>query len=385
MLSTNLSTVLKPYKALINRAALSKTFQCLQLSPGKVLGCSTATILETNADHGLMETVYIDATTFLLVMDSLPDGKEVKLSVTDDVLHWECGSARGRLATMLIDDMPKFPKVPTDAGAWTPTKDFVTALRLGALSADSNALLSIGMYGVVIDNRGPLVIMSSDNVTISACTVGDVKLPGPDIITLTPEPAALLADLIQTESGTLEFTSDAVFYEDKYCRYFIKQVPPLRYDSLEQLNKFLAATMVAGIGSDAVHSFVKRAGALAENRRHTYIALEASDGQLALSFEEGVASADEFYLVKDLMVGTMPPIQLDAAKLARVLPHITEVVLDHITSRGALVMRGHSPEFSYLIGGRTQAGQAVKPPAPAAPGPDPTPAVATKGRRKATV
>lgn len=355
MLSTNLAVLLKPYKLLANKHALSPTYRCLQFTPGKVVGCSAAAILETKCDHGIEAPVCVDAGAFLAVMDSLPDHQEVKMSVAGDgVLAWSCGSAKGRMAPMIIEDMPSIPTRRAKAGSYKPGADLVQALRLGSLSGDSNSLLSVGMFGVVLDNReGALVIHSSDNVTISACSL-DIDTGGPAKFTLTPEPAELLATIIMPGEGTLTFDDGAAYYADKHVRALIKSVPDLRFDALELLTSFELAETVAPLSMDAIHSFVKRAGALAENKRHTYIALAASKGQISLEFNEGVASAEEFYLVDKLDVPDLGPIYLDAAKLTRALAHTTEVVLDY-ADRNTLIFRGSDPDFQYVIGGRTEA------------------------------
>ena len=352
MLSSNLATLLRPYRLLANKHALSPIYRCLQFTPGKILGCSASTVLETKCDHGLAETICVDATAFLTILSSLPEAKEVTFSVTDGVLHWVCGPAKGRLASLAVDDMPTITRRAI-RGAHKPSAAFAKALQLGAISCDSNSLLSVGMYGIVIDNRGPLIIHSSDNVTVSVCTVGDVKLPAPDIMTLAPGPAELLAMLIMPDDSTIEFTDDTIFYVDKYCKAILKCVPPLKYDALSTVKEYAQADTTALIPPDLIGGFIKRATALAENKRHTYIALQASNGKLSLEFSEGLSSADEFYLVEDLIVPDLDPIDLDASKLTRAMQHITEIVLDHV-ERGVIILQGKSPDFKYLIAGRAK-------------------------------
>lgn len=351
MLSNKLAAQLKPFKLLVNKQALSPTYRSLKLSPGLITGCSNAVVLEASMDHGLEQTTYIDAAAFLSIMDSLPSQMEVTFTLANNVLEWVCGSAKGKLAAIVIEDMPCISAERVEAG-YNPTFGFIKSLRLGALSCDSNSLLSVGMFGVVIDNRGPLTIHSSDNITVSSSIVdeGDL-LDGPEIITLTPDPIELLATICMPGRGLLTFDEKTVFYQDDLCRAMIKQVPKLKYDSLSMVQNYEQSDNIAKIPPEAINSFIKRAGALAEHKRETHIELSTSNGKLSLSFAEGVASAEEFYLVDGLDIPEMAPVVLDAARLARALSNVSEVVLDHV-SRSVLVLRGSDPDFSYLIAGR---------------------------------
>jgi len=209
------------------------------------------------------------------------------------------------------------------------------------------------MYGIVIDNRGPLVIHSSDNVTVSVCNLGDDLLPAPEIMTLAPDPADLLNLLIMPDESTMEFTDDTIFYADKYCKAIIKCVPRLKYDALTTVKEYQSADTIAVIPPELIAGFIKRATALADNKRHTYIQLHASNGKLSLEFTEGLSSVDEFYLVENLVVPDLAPIHLDAGKLARAMQHVTEIVLDHV-ERGVVILQGKNPDFKYLIAARAK-------------------------------
>ncbi len=55
--------------------------------------------------------------------------------------------------------------------AWVVPKAFATALDLSSASCDNNTLKSIGMFGIVIDNRDVCRVYSCDNVTVSVAQI----------------------------------------------------------------------------------------------------------------------------------------------------------------------------------------------------------------------
>jgi hypothetical protein len=348
MLSNNLAGLLGPYKRLTSKHALSPTYRALELAPGLVRGCSPAAILETRMEHGLKEAVFVDAATFLAIIDSLPGGKEVELSREEASLAWSCGAARGRIALLNIADMPRIPD-SKPAGGWKPSGEFVKAMRLGGMSCDNQALLSMGLYGIVIDRENGLVY-SSDNVTIS---IADFDPKGmddatPPQMTFTPEVIDLLAGVIMAGKGEAWSDRGGLHYEDEFCSLFVKEVPPLKNSALEMFSRFMDDDIKAKLSPDAIAAFIKRAGAMAESRRQTSISLGAREGKLELIFNEGTAQSDELFLIEE-KVPDMQPVSLDGGKLARALGHITTAVLDHM-ARQVLVLTG--PGFTYLLGGR---------------------------------
>ena len=162
----------------------------------------------------------------------------------------------------------------------------------------------------------------------------------------------MLCSIIDTKDGVLFVDDDSMFYEDKLRSLFIKQVPKLSRDIGETLDKFSGGDVIAKLPPDRVLAFIKRATALAEQRKQTYVAIGVEDGRLTLSFDEGTASSDEWCLVEGLNDDlTIEPIKVEALRIARALEHSDELVLDHI-ERHALVLRGSDPEFHYLVSGR---------------------------------
>lgn len=308
-------------------------------------------MLEASADLGLRETIYVDAATLIAVAESLPSDKEIKLQADEGVLNWKCGHSRGKLALAGIDSMRDMPRMQEDA-EWTPKSGFIAALNLGRLSCSSDSLASAGMYGVVVDSRGKNpIIISSDNTTVSSCEFVSKGFAAPDLVTLNPLAVALMGEVIKQDVGKMTFADEGVHYVDDGIRCYVSQVSPLKYDLAEVRKKFRKPEMLVPLPRERVMAFTKRAAAMAESRRHVYVSLGANKGRLTMTFTEGVAQSDEWYLIDEVKVPEMTPIKLDAMKLARALQHVDMVALDFIEREQAVLLRSDNPKFEYLMSG----------------------------------
>lgn len=339
---------LAPFKILSNKNAMSAMYKSLELAPDYVRGCSKYGILEVVMKLGIDEVMHVNAATFIAVIDSLPAEEDLELANVDGVLLWACGSAKGKIALMAVEAMPEITRRNRPDG-WPVTAGFAEGLRLGAISCDSASLASVGMHGVIIDNRGSLSIRTSDNITVSSCEVGGKIPAAPEVITIDPEAAGLLASII-TKDGILEFDAISVYYRDAGCKLLLKQVASLKHDLAKIMRNFEKQELVAEIPRDRITSFIKRTAALSESKKGVYVTLHAESGQLALSFSEAQAGSDEYYLVDGLQIPDGLEIKIEASKLARALAHVEEVVLDHV-DKGAVIFRGKSPAYTYMVSG----------------------------------
>ncbi len=103
------------------------------------------------------------------------------------------------------------------------------------------------------------------------------------------------------------------------------------------------------IAPERISAFVNRAAAMSEAKRGTAVSIGAQNGRLTISFKEGTATSDEYYLIdKELEVPDLPSIAIDGSKLARAMQHIDTAVLDHMED-GVLKLRGENPDFRYII------------------------------------
>ncbi len=359
MKSGSITNDLAPFKALLHKGALSPLYRSLLLTPDKVVGYSSYAVLEITTQVGVTRTVCVDSATFLAVVASLPGQEELTLTHADGALEWKCGTARGRLALVALDKFPDMPAFPSGRPGATPTEEFIDALELGALSCGNESLQSVGLYGVVIDSRdmdsanGPSVY-STDNTTSSCATPAPVTgWEAPDLVTLTPAAVGLLASLLVPGEGRLLLDATTVYYEDAITRCVIKQVPPLKHDVREILQRYAQADLRVPLPRERAAAFIKRATTLSETKKNLFVQLTAQNGQISLSFADGVTSSDEYYLIDGLrdMPATFT-ITVDAIKMARALAHTDEIVLDHLERHVLVLVRDLKGLFDYIISGR---------------------------------
>jgi hypothetical protein len=358
MKSTDLVRALAPLALLANRHALSPAYRAMQITATSVRACASYGVIELAIELPIAnqsaDPVYIDTGSFVAVLKSLP-AEDVSFDLAGGVLAWTCGNAKGKLATTAIKEYPVLGYVIEEVRApYEPTDEFYQALELGGLSCTNVALTSAGMYGIVLDNRDSLTVFSSDNVTVSAAEAGASLTDAPEMLTFTPDAVALLRACIAygEDVPRLYFGAADIVLDSGPLRAVIKQVPPLKHDFRKLLGQYLSADTIAMIPPDRINSFIKRAGALAEAKQSMTVFLGASGGHLYLAFEEGIASSEEFYLVDDVQVPDIAPIQIDSARLARALSNVDYVVLDY-AERGVLIFGGaREISFSYLLAGR---------------------------------
>lgn len=357
MLSSDLAAYLSPFSMLINKNALSPLYRSLELSMDTIRGCAGYGMLEITGEFCLPEkTIFVEAASFIAVINSLPGDKEVEFNLeSDGVLTWECGAAKGKLALLVIKEMPRIEPLNETAkeGGWKPTAEFVQALKLGMLSCGNESLASIGMYGIVIDTQEDICVYSSDNITVSCAFVSDAAVQAPPIMTFSPDAIRLLTTILapDEESAFIVFSEQGIYYEDGYIRASVKQLAPIKADITSILAAYSGGETTADLPVERIQAFIKRINALAESKKSTYITLQASSGKLSMSFSDGLAATEEYYLVDNLEVPDLPPIKLDALKLGRALAHTTSIILDHI-DRKVLVLQGDDPVFQYIISGQ---------------------------------
>jgi len=349
---------LEPFTLVASKYALSPEFGVVEIGPKLIRACAPWGLLEADMEIGIDATIWADIAVFVSVMKSLPD-QEVEFKVKSGVLAWQCGFSDGKLATREEIKLPALTK-PKGLTLWPVTQNFLDGLELGGLSCGNKGMQSAGLYGVAIDNRDSLTVCSSDSATVSAYMVdADGIAAFPKMTVVDPEVIRLLVAIVDgnvhkekskpEEAAQLAITPDAIYCENKPFRMLCRPRAALKWDLREIINKYSAAETCAEIPQQAIAAFVKRATAMADSKTKTTVDLSAAEGALSLAFEEGVSSSVEYYIAQGLDIPETPPIPLDAARLARALSHVTEVVLDHIGD-GAIVLR--SDKFTYIISRR---------------------------------
>lgn len=361
MKSSDLKTALAPFNKIMSRKATSTIYKSIELGNGVVRACAAYGILEANLSiapimETLSQSVFVDAATFLTVINSSLPNEEFIIDIDETSLIWSCQRARGRLA--LINSVEEMPSIDFSGIQFsTFPEDLVRGLELGSISCDNAAISAIGMYGIVIYNPG-IFICSTDNVTLSSATVVGELLGAPAVSTLPPEGVELLIDIMDAEAqrpvksgGVIGFDAKAWYYADERRICKISMFPPLKSDVINVLFQYKDDTVFAPIPADSINKFVKRATALAEVRKNATVGVAASNGRLTLSFKEGASTADEDFLIAEFDgLPDMPEITLSATKVARALTHAKEIIMDHM-ERGIVLFRGYQPDFDYVISG----------------------------------
>lgn len=357
MIASHLAQLMAPFAALANKHALSDLYKCILIDPDHVEGCSQYGIMDANVRLGIPERVFLDAIVFHSVLKSLPDKEEVVFKLQAGALEWECGMSTGKLALLGAQKLPSIEGSDAlpQGEPWTPTDAFIDALDLGGLSCGSVGMASAGVYGIVLDNRDDFSVLSSDDVTISICKAGAKVASFPEQVTFSPDAIAMLRMVLNGDGkdAILSLSSSALYCVNKAFRLFLRPIPPIKHDLRAHAANFAAANTVAAIPRERLAAFIKRASALSEDKGRTHVTLAAASGALSLSFVEGASSSDEYYLVDKLDIPTLPEIKLDASRIARVLAHSEEIVLDHIDRR-VLLLRGKTPPFTYMVCGRSE-------------------------------
>jgi hypothetical protein len=123
------------------------------------------------------------------------------------------------------------------------------------------------------------------------------------------------------------------------------------------------AKHVSKIDSNAVKRFISRARILSDKHTSFTIGVRINEGKLILT-HSGISSASEEYFVaegldpaitfsssQEVEAGEAAQgIALPAELLLMALGFVEEAVFDYL-DRNTLILKGHDPEFTYVVGG----------------------------------
>lgn len=352
-----LGELLAPFKLLCTKHALSARYKTLELTGKVVRGLSSFAALEVAVNLDISEPCAVDAALFLSVLDSLPKGPSLRLIAGDGVLAWECGNAKGKFAMATLDKPLMEVGTFKNDEAWEITDDFSTALTLGSLSCiGNNTLASVGMYGVVLDNRKGFSVSSSDNVTLSYYAITKKSIEAPELMTLPPDGAkvlAMLADRAPSGEAFIMWGDGRITFKAPGALFLLRVVPSLKADLATIIKDFKTKEHKAEIPPDAISAFIKRVNIISETKKNSHVTMSVAEGTIGLTFNEAIASSEESYLVEGLDdCPDVAGIDLSAEKLARALAHVDSVVLDN-ASRNIIMFTGSHGDFKYLVCGRT--------------------------------
>lgn len=353
MQADQITLKLSPFKLMMNKNALTPIYSVLKLMPNRVTGSSAFATMEVNMEIGVSAECHVNTYAFLTVLDSLAKKEEVIFALKDGVLAWKCGTAKGKLALVALDmQMPKIGRKEKLDGAWKVDKFFGKALDLGSISCDNNALASVGLYGIVVDNTEKLSVYSSDNSSISYCEAGEFVVDEmPDKFTLSPEAAAVLASVCRRNDGHIIFTETDVFFFCDAIRLLIRYAPPMEKDLGKVARKYMSGKTIE-LPPGVVDAFIKRVNVLTDNQKDAEVILSIGDSRVSLSFASTTQSSDEYYMAKGLKgVADIEPVHLAAQKLSRALSGCTHMIAEHLANR-TMVLVGKDPLFYYMLAAR---------------------------------
>jgi hypothetical protein len=360
------------FRLLVSRNAMSPAYRALVLAKDHVRGCAPFGAMRCAAALGFADEVWVDGDDFLKVIASLPD-KEFTAEIRDHALHWECledaheGRAqrvliRGHLALMTEQlDVPP-PVYDHDLSSDPVSEHFGAGLELGSLSCGPIAMRTLGLYGVQIKNVGDRAYAyASDDTTMSGCSLGGPLFTSdgaPGIITLSLNATALLAAVVKRDKTAYLAADNASLY----CltenggvlatELLLNQADSLRGDIGALLARFAGSQHALRLHRDAVAAFLRRAEALAEQQRDAVVEFSVVDGETRLAFNELTGSTEEYHVVPDSDPDlNIPPVRVDADRIAKALGHADRMVFDYAVSDKILILRGDH-DFAFAIFGR---------------------------------
>jgi hypothetical protein len=352
MKSTDLAKLLSPFKRLVDIRAIDPVYRTLELTADKIYGQSLYAQLDVSAEIGVDKPCFVDGNTFVSVVESMPADTDMTFKVTQNALEWKCGNASGKLAQLQSVIINK-NSIRRSKTAWKINGSFIGSLSRGSISCDKT-MAPANLYGVVVSNEHG-VVASSDGTTVAWSSFVRDHIDGPASVTLSQAATELLVSAI-SEEGSADYTDRGITYRDKSTNLLVAVNDPLAHDIISKANDYPPeGSFITEIPRGLITSFVRRAAAMAEIKQHTYVTLSADKGRVSLSFAEGAASTDEYYMMAESkkMKSSMPPIKLDAMRMARALSYSDHMVLDYLTDN-ILVLASKDKSFRYVIAGRTE-------------------------------
>ena len=358
MKAFELSALLAPFSTIVNRHAMSDTYRTLEIGKDYIYACAPWGTLEVDAELGNTKPFWVDGERFIGVIKGMPN-EEVVLKLGNNLII-TAGDDADRVVLPIFGklDLPKrldwnpFLKEPSDLPKGWEGKA-VEGLQLGSLACGPQSMMSAGVYGTAFDfDDGGLMLSSSDSITMATAYVAGFTHPDwPDKLALVPEAMVALAAVLKQKGAhnKIEFKSDLVQVNAGPFYLALKPAPLLKTDILQICARFPSREASTKIPTKEVESFITRIGILSEAKQHAYVVLRISPTKLTLEFEEGAASSERRIDVEAQNVTEdLPPIKLDAFRMARALAHAGQIGFEYI-EQGTLIF--WSNDFSYFVCG----------------------------------
>lgn len=357
MQASELYNQLRPFTLLSHEKLLSPSYKALHITPTAVRGHSPFGVMEVEASLGIETEAYVDASRFLQVISTAPAGN-FQLLVEDNKLQWFCedpGETKRYEMTgyfSLISSGVTIPALPWDGrGEMVPVGEtFGRGLQLAALGCGSQAYISVGLYGVVIENEADgLYAYASDNNAIASCRLADRSDAFAERITLAPDALALLADVSRGETA-ISITEDSIYCQTPTTKLVVRRKADLKSDLRSIAAGLRGQELSLPIDRESLSAFIRRVDALAEDKQKARMLIAVEDGATRLEYEDSISFSAEYYLVQAEEPFNISPIQLEPRRIFRALGSADTVVFDYV-DRHALVFRGPN-DFLFGVHGK---------------------------------
>jgi len=338
-----------------NNSSMSELFRCMEVSPDGFRAISEWGSIEMWQENpDIKAPILVNTAAFCAVVNSLSPDTELLLDPTPEQLNWKAGSAKGHLAYPSIQQ--QIPLISSSKNfTWTPPKDFPDALEL-AVTACQSMTVSIGLYGILVENtNGNIRMTSSNNTSLATSKVSSVGYPTTETLTLRPPVPHILATLLRADStAKLDVALDGIFVLGST---FVAQLPlssALEHQLGPVIDKFTTENDVIKINPKAISTFLARAKALTDKSIPVEVTLSIGAGNLVLKQTGGAASSEEFFLAEGISAEkNFNSVVIPLALLLPSLEHSDRAVLDYLKDN-ILVLRGDAPTFTHIIGGKAK-------------------------------
>jgi hypothetical protein len=357
MQASELYQQLRPFSLLAHEKLLSPSYKALHITPTAVRGHSPFGVMEVEARLGIATEAYVDRARFLQVLSTAPAGDFV-LQIEDNKLSWFCADpSEAKRYEMtgyfaLLPGTITIPPLPWDGrGEMIPAgENFGRGLELAALGCGSQAYISVGLYGVAIENEPDgLYAYASDNNAIAACRLGDRSDAFAERITLAPDALALLADVSRGQTA-VSITADSIYCQTPTTKLVVRRKADLKSDLRAIATGLRGQERSLPIDRDSLSAFVRRVDALSEDKTKARMSLSVEEGATRLFYEDSLSFSAEYYLTPAEHPFDISPIQLEPRRIFRALGSADRVVFDYV-DRHALVFRGPN-EFLFGVHGK---------------------------------
>lgn len=343
MKASDLADALSIYSGVCRKSAVTEEYRCLLLSPNSIRGCAPFGIVETKFDLPISEPVYVEGEKLIGLVKTLPD-QEIELKATKSSLQWKCGSSKGQFS-LRGTKPPSDIQLPTEITFEAP-EGFGDNLLLAATSCDSPALVSLGLFGIVLEgSEEGIVAYSSNNRTISRA------LPGPGIdldahVTLSPDSVKLVA-LATRDSGTILSIGESLLgVETSNRKMLLRQVAPLKTNIGDVLGRFKETNKVVPLQSKPVSEFLRRVQILSDSKGALRVQVEVKDDQTFFRFSDSGFENEISYENED--VEEFEAIaNLDARDFSSIVSKVDSIAFDYV-DKGAMILLSEGG-FRYIL------------------------------------